>query len=150
LWERASQDCPLTLLGEGSPQCEPVEQIHQHAFRIPQYVIVPVSRDAKSFRPEQGVSLAIWFSVAVLTSVHLHDELSLEAYEIQNILSERDLSPKLDATQTPISQQEPKLALRVGGNASHCACILAQSRFDRLMVRCVSHGPLTHPSLLML
>jgi len=74
-------------LGEGSLEREAMEKVRQYAFRISQHIIVPVSRDLKSFSAQQIIACPISHRGAVLASVNFKNHLPLEADKIEDVVS---------------------------------------------------------------
>jgi hypothetical protein len=86
-----------------------IEQIDQYA----QHIVVPVSRDVKSFSAEEVAAYLISPRVGVLSSVDLNNQFPLEADKIEDVVLEWDLPPKLGSIQPAVTEQEPKFLLSV-------------------------------------
>jgi hypothetical protein len=79
----------------------------------------------------------------VLTTIDFDHQLSLETDEVEDVRPERNLPPELDSVETAIAHKKLKLLFGVGRNATHRACVAALTRLNCLMMRRLSHEPLT-------
>jgi len=60
----------------------------------------------------------------MLSAVQFNNQSMLETAEVGDKISDRHLSPELDADQGPISEDAPELELSVGHFPPHGACTI--------------------------
>src|ERR1700755_1392152 len=60
------------------------ENVLQYGGRLSQHVIVPVTRDPKTFGHQEGISRCITLGVSMLTTIDFDDELLFETHEVEN------------------------------------------------------------------
>ena len=105
--------------------------------------IVPVTRDPKTFRHQDGVSCGITFGVRVLTAIDFDDDALFEAHEVENESPKGDLPPKLDERESPVAEQSPHRRFSVGRLAAQLSCEPPDAFGGGSMVWCLRHEPLT-------
>jgi hypothetical protein len=108
-----------------------------------QHVIVPVTRNAKTFRYQDGVSRSVTLGFGMLTTIDFDDEVLFEAHEVENEVLKWHLPPKLEEREPSAAEQSPHGRFSVGGLATHLLCEMADALGGRPMMGCLRHEPLT-------
>ncbi len=94
---------------------EPLENIFLNGQWLLKHIVVPVSRDLKSFHDQMTVSRGIAGRGCMLAAVDFNDQALFEADEIKNVILKRRLSAKLESCQPSIAQQPPHLRFSIRG-----------------------------------
>jgi len=71
----------------------------------------------------------------MLTAVDLDDKALLEADEIENVVSEWDLTTKFEGSETPVAKESPHRGFRIGRLTTHLLCKTAELTGNRPMIR---------------
>jgi hypothetical protein len=130
--------------GEGFLRLDELcENVLQDARRLLQDVVIPVTRDLKTFGRQYGLSLRVVLRQCVLTTIDFDDYAFFKAYEIQNEILKWDLTPKFKDRKASVSKQPPHRRLSVGRVAAHLLCEIADAFGDRPVVSHMRQGPLT-------
>ena len=99
----------------------------QHAFEIPQNVIIPESDDFESVglqpRGSRGVLLCLF---GMLAAIDLDDQLMPQAAEIDDVIADRMLTAKLRAIEALRAKVLPEEAFGLGLFATETADIFRQ------------------------
>src|SRR5262249_62176005 len=104
-------------------------------------IVVPEPLHEKIVRCQPAISLLVVVRVRVLAAIDFDDDASTEANEIADEWAERDLPSEFEASEAPITQSEPKLALGIGHLRTQRACTLACDRLShraRALLRTLS------------
>jgi hypothetical protein len=108
-----------------------------------QHVIVPVTRDPKTFGHQGGISCCITLGVSMLTTIDLDDELLFETHEVENEILKGDLPAELEAREPPAAKQSLHGRFGLGRFAAQLFCETAYALCGGPMVWRLRHEPLT-------
>jgi len=87
----------------------------QHSIGLFQHDIIPKPNYPKAFRFKTSCSLAIAGSLlGMLPAIQFHNQLLLEADEINDVWWNRVLSPKLKSAEVTVFQLQPEPQFRIG------------------------------------
>jgi hypothetical protein len=106
------------------------ENCLQNTFAILQHLVVPEAKHLPPLARQISVTDIVTKVFRVLRAVGLDDELSANAKKVDNVRSDRNLPPKLDAIQATIAQDMPEAQLAVGRRSAHRASTRALVRRD--------------------
>jgi hypothetical protein len=152
---RMSIFLPSPLVGEGGAERssatgegflrpgELCENVLQYGGRLLQNVIVPVTRDPKTFARQDGISRYITLGVSMLTTIDFNDELLFETHEVENEVVKGDLPAKLEAREPPAAEQSPHGCFSVGRLAAQFFRETADALGGGPMVWRLRYEPLT-------
>ena len=79
----------------------------EHSIFVFEHIVVPESENRESRIDENTCSLCV-NSIRVLTAVEFHNERSLQAHEIKDVVGERMLSPEFAVLDLPGTETLPK------------------------------------------
>jgi hypothetical protein len=100
----------------------------QYVVRTSEDVAIPEAEKAEALGMEIGVTNEIALGLSVLGTICFNDEASLEADEICDVVSNRQLPTKLELGEATIAQEIPEFGLCFGGLPPHAARELPQKR----------------------
>jgi len=101
--------------GKSFPLLYFFQNICHYNFRRFQYVVVPVTQNTIAAFFQPGTSLFIVFHlVSMLTTIEFDDQFLFKADEVNNVNSDRMLSPELVRAHLTRAQMFPKKPLCVG------------------------------------
>ena len=142
---------PSPLVGEGGAERssatgegllrlgELCENILQYGGRLQQHVVVPVTRDTKTCRRQDGISRRVTRRVCMLTTIDFDDEVLFETHEVENEVLKGDLPANLEEREPPAAEQSPHRHFGVGRLAAQLFCEAADALGDRSMVCRLRH-----------
>jgi hypothetical protein len=119
------------------------ENILQNGGRSLQHVIVPVTRDPKTFGYQNGFSRGVTLRVSMLATIDFDDDAPLETDKVENKVLKGDLATKLVECKSPMTEQAPHGGFGVRRFATHLLCEIAGALGGWSMVWCLRHEPLT-------
>ena len=79
-----------------------------------EHVVVPESQDLEALRPQPCIPRFIVAGALVLAAVDLDDELSIQADEVDDVMTDRMLAAESGIADLLSSQTVPEPLLRVG------------------------------------
>ena len=97
----------------GSAACGSLNDSLDHALKILTHLVVPEAQDLEAFGGQIARSLIVSRILRVLTTVKLNDQFRIEATEIRNVRSDRNLAPKLCLARLAIAEMEPELSFNI-------------------------------------
>ena len=112
LWERAGVRGFLRPIN-AKRRCD----LHQRAFGVGEDFIVPKPEHPEAVALKTQGSLTILCRAALmrmLAAVNFDNEFGVEATEISNVRTNRNLPAEFEALETPVAQQRPQPPLRIG------------------------------------
>jgi len=77
--------------------------------------------------------------IIMLATVGFDDKAAFVTVEIQDVVTDRHLSPELEAPELPVSKQPPKLDLGVGRITAHSTSEAQEAFVSRRLMRCWFH-----------
>jgi hypothetical protein len=125
---------PSPLVGEGGAERseatgegflrldELCQNVLQNGRRLLQHVVVPVTRNLKTFGQQDRFPRCITPRQSVLTTIDFDDDALFEANEVENKALKGNLSSKFEEREAPVAEQSPHRNFSVGGLA--CASSL--------------------------
>ena len=137
---------PSPLVGEGGASRseatgegflrfdELCENVLQNGRRPLQYIIVPVTRDSKTFGHQNSFSRCVTRRRCVLTAIDLDDDALFKANEVENEVLKRDLAAKFEKRKPSIPEQTPHGCFGVCRFATHLLCKISDAIGGRPMV----------------
>ena len=137
----------MPATGEGFLRLgELCENVLQNGRRLLQHVIVPVTRDPKTFGHQDGFSRHVTPRRCMLTAIDLDDDALFEANEVQNEALKWDLSAKFEEREPSVAKQSHMAASASAGSFFRYSS-LVKVRSARAVGRGrVSHEPHPAPS----
>ena len=73
-----------------------------------QHLIVPKPENSKTSRLQALIANTILLTILMLTAIHLHNQLLLQAGEIQHKIQKRMLTAELETRELPTTQTAPQ------------------------------------------
>jgi hypothetical protein len=147
---------PSPLVGEGGAERssatgeglsivvdELCENVLRNGRRSLQHVIVPVTRDSKTFRHQDGFSRRVTLRRRVLTTIYFNDDAPFKANEVENKALKGDLPAKFEEREPSIAKQSPHGCFGIGRRAAHFLCEISDALGGRSMAWRLRHEPLT-------
>jgi hypothetical protein len=128
--------------GEGSiAPIDLSEDIFEDRIASLQDVVVPISKDAKSFTRQNCISCSVTHAPSMLATVDLYDDPPIETHKIENVVSEWNLAAEFVRSQTAVSQQPPHRRFGIGGRSSHLLGVRQADPAYGTVVCAVRHDP---------
>jgi hypothetical protein len=88
---------------------------YRHGFHIIEYIFVAESHDFPTGLFESLLPrLIIRAGVVMISTIDFHDQSCFDTSEVSNEWLDWELSPELEAAQTPTTQHGPKQRFRLG------------------------------------
>src|ERR1700694_5307186 len=119
LWKRVAPH-EVRRRGEGFLRFDELcENVLQNGRGPLQYIIVPVTRDSKTFGHQNSFSRCVTRRRCVLTAIDLDDDALFKANEVENEVLKRDLAAKFEKRKPSIPEQTPHGCFGVCRFATH-------------------------------
>jgi hypothetical protein len=112
----------------------------QHRIRLTEHLIVPEPQYSEPCALQKRRTRRIRLGVlGMLPAIELHNHLSVQAYEIEDVITKRVLPAELAAVQMPTAKVSPKMTLGIGGSVAQTALKL---RIENVAIGLALHGVL--------
>src|SRR5690606_452437 len=98
------------------------ENLGEHAVCISQDVIVPETDHSIPFALQPRRASYIAGAIRMLTAIEFDDQPAIGAKKIDNVMTDRHLSPKLKTEKGAVAQSHPETFFRFGLIDAQTAC----------------------------
>jgi hypothetical protein len=128
--------------GEGSiAPIDLSEDIFEDRIASLQDVVVPISKDAKSFTRQNRIPCPVTHAPGMLATIDLYDDPPIETHEIEDVVSEWNLAAEFVCGQPAVAQQSPHRRFGIGGRSSHLLGVRQADPAYGTVVCAVRHDP---------